>query len=33
MKTIKVAWKVKKTKDVARVNQMYCFKSCEANQN
>ena len=33
MKKITIQWNVKKTKDVARVNQMYCFKSCQANQN
>ena len=33
MKTIKLAWKAKKAKNSARVNQMYCFKSCEKNQN
>ena len=36
MKTIKLTWKAKKAKKAknsARVNQMYCFKSCEKNQN
>lgn len=33
MKTIKLAWKAKKAKNSARVNQMYCFKNCEKNQN
>ncbi|GEM_PF-725679 len=33
MKAIKLTWKVKKAKNSARVNQMYCFKSCEKNQN
>lgn len=33
MKKIKVAWRVKMVKDSARVNAMYCFKSCEKNQN
>lgn len=30
---IKVSYKVKKVQDSTRVNMMYCFKSCEANQN
>jgi len=33
MKTIKLTWKTKKVKNSARVNQMYCFKSCGKNQN
>lgn len=33
MATLKVAWKAKKVKDASRVNAMYCFKSCEKNQN
>lgn len=33
MKKITVSWKVKKVKDSARINTMYCFKSCEKNQN
>lgn len=32
-KKVKVTWKVRKVKDSARVNMMYCFKSCEVNQN
>ena len=33
MKKIKVTWTVKKAKQEARVNTMYCFKNCEKNQN
>ena len=33
MKNLKIKWKVKKVIDVSRVNMMYCFKSCNANQN
>ena len=33
MKKVKISWKVKKVKNSARVNTMYCFKSCERNQN
>lgn len=33
VKTLKVAWKIKKVKDTSRVNAMYCFKHCERNQN
>ena len=33
MKKINISWKIKKVKDSARVNMMYCFKSCTANQN
>ncbi|MCW2279404.1 hypothetical protein EDD73_14314 [Heliophilum fasciatum] len=33
MKEIKLTWVVKKVEDTSRVNAMYCFKSCSANQN
>lgn len=33
MKSVKISWKVKNVKDFARLNTMYCFKSCEKNQN
>lgn len=33
MKKINISWKVKKVKDSSRVNMMYCFKTCTANQN
>lgn len=33
MKKIKLTWKAKKAKNSVRVNQMYCFKSCEMNKN
>lgn len=33
MKKVKVSWTVKKVKNSARVNTMYCFKNCEKNQN
>ena len=33
MKTVKISWNVKKVKNAARINAMYCFKSCEKNQN
>ncbi len=33
MKKVKISWKVKKVSNTARVNTMYCFKSCEKNQN
>lgn len=32
-KKIKIQWTVKTIKNTARVNMMYCFKNCEANQN
>ena len=33
MKKLRVEWNVKKINDSSRVGMMYCFKSCEANQN
>ena len=33
MRKIKVAWKIKKVKDVSRVNATFCFKHCQKNQN
>lgn len=33
MNTMLISWKVKKVNNTARVNCMYCFKSCEKNQN
>ena len=33
MKKVIIKWKVKKVKNTARVNMMYCFKSCSVNQN
>lgn len=32
-KTIKISWKVRKVVNSSRINRMYCFKSCEFNQN
>lgn len=33
MRTVKISWKVKNVKDSSRLSTMYCFKSCEKNQN
>ncbi len=33
MKSVKISWTVKNVKDSTRLNTMYCFKSCEKNQN
>lgn len=33
MEKLKVSWIVKKVKNAARVNAMYCFKNCDKNQN
>ena len=32
-KTLTVRWAVKKVKNTARVNMMYCFSACSVNQN
>ena len=31
--TITLHWTVKSVNDTSRVNMMYCFKTCSANQN
>ena len=33
MKKITLQWTVKTVTDTTRVNLMYCFKICEANEN
>lgn len=33
MKKIVLKWETKKVKDTTRMGMMYCFKSCEKNQN
>lgn len=33
MKKIVIKWNVKKVKDSSRIGMMYCFKSCDVNQN
>lgn len=33
MKKIEISWDVEEIKDESRVAAMYCFKSCNVNQN
>ena len=33
MNSIQISWTVKTVNDSSRINSMYCFKSCERNQN